>query len=400
LDTVNFRCIHVDASVEIESTGCVKLCCESQLQMMKDDGTFLNVADDPIELAWTNPLRKEVKDAFERGERHKNCQLCWILEDAGIQSKRQRDSKSPFTPKTSLPDQPTWIDLKLGNICNIKCRTCWAGSSTKWMKEHYDLYEKSSGITYRQFASKYDQHMRTLSEGHIAWDKISQWAPGLQRVEFYGGEPMYSSHHWDFLQKIVDEGHAHHINLHYNTNGTIFPEQHIHIYEKFANVGINFSIDGIDKKFEYVRHPAKWNEVYSNIQKWKSISPFVNRKNNSFLSCCLTISNYNIHSTGETYNRMKEIFGYGPVPNFVHFSPEYKITNLPENVKPKMAEYLLKSFGDEMPAKTIINFMNSEKSNSELWRLFLKKMKLHDEYRKENFQETFPEYWQMISESR
>ncbi len=53
-----------------------------------------------------------------------------------------------------------------------------------------------------------------------------------------------------------------------------------------------------------------------------------------------------------------------------------------------------------MPAKTIINFMNSEKSNSELWRLFLKKMKLHDEYRKENFQETFPEYWQMISESR
>ena len=399
MDTVGLNCIHVDASVEIESTGRVKLCCVSQLQMMKDDGTFLNVADDPIELAWTNPLRNEIKDALKRGERHKNCELCWNLEDAGIRSKRQRDNATPVVKKTFRSDQPIWIDLKLGNLCNIKCRTCWAGSSTKWMRETYDLYEKTKGLSYKEYAARYDQSTRTLSEGHIAWDKISEWAPGLQRIEFYGGEPMYSSHHWDFLQRIVDEGHADHISLQYNTNGTIFPERHVHMYEKFSHVGINFSIDGINKKFEYIRHLAKWDEVYSNIQKWKSIIPFVNRKNNSFLSCCLTISNYNVHSVPETYHKMIEIFGSSPGLNFVNFSSEYKISNLPENIKQKMEEHLLKSF-DEIPARTVINFMNSEKSIPEFWTLFLKRMKIHDEYRKENFQETFPEYWQMISESR
>ena len=35
-----------------------------------------------------------------------------------------------------------FVDLKLGNLCNLKCRICGSWSSSKWAKEEIDLLNK------------------------------------------------------------------------------------------------------------------------------------------------------------------------------------------------------------------------------------------------------------------
>ena len=44
------------------------------------------------------------------------------------------------------PKDIQFLDLKLGNICNLKCRICGSWSSSKWASELIDYY-KAEGQT-------------------------------------------------------------------------------------------------------------------------------------------------------------------------------------------------------------------------------------------------------------
>jgi Na+-translocating ferredoxin:NAD+ oxidoreductase RNF subunit RnfB len=46
----------------------------------------------------------------------------------------------------------------------------------------------------------------------------------------------------------------------------------------------------------------------------------------------------------------------------------------------------------------LITFMNSSKENPQLIKYALKTIKLHDDYRKESFEEVFPEMWEFLKE--
>lgn len=364
--------------------------------MKKADGTDFNIAHDPIELAWNNSLRKEVNDALEKGERHENCKQCWIMEDAGVKSKRIRDTfERPKDLGDPREDQPMWLDLKIGNICNIKCRTCWAGSSTKWMRETYDLYTDKV-IPYRQFAKKYDNHRKTLSEDNESWKKIEEWLPNLRQMEFYGGEPMYNEHHWNILHKAVEIGAAKNITLHYNTNGTIYPKDHIGIYQYFKRVGISFSIDGMHDKFEYIRDDAKWEEVLGNIKKWQDTHPFNSNNPSHYLTGLMTVSLYNLHCCGDTHNFMSKLLNHNVGVNIVHYPDYFNMRNLPDLLKPIMSQHITDMFHDKDSATRITNFMNSQHCSPKLWKQFLSITRMTDRYREKSFPDTFPEYFEML----
>ena len=85
---------------------------------------------------------EDLREKFRNGERPDGCSNCWAEEDAGKTSKRMN---SLYKMKNSLqnwtPDsEPTlkFIDFKLGNICNLKCRICGSWSSSKWAQEELD----------------------------------------------------------------------------------------------------------------------------------------------------------------------------------------------------------------------------------------------------------------------
>jgi len=131
--------------------------------------------------------------------------------------------------------------------------------------------------------------VRVLPEQHEVWQHMRDHASTIGVIEFVGGEPfMMSQDEQSSLFKfLVDNGHASHIRLKYNTNGTRLPTEQLEYWPHFKAVEINVSVDGTDSRFEYLRFPAQWNEVKSNIEFYQTLP-------NLDLGIMLTLSVLNI----------------------------------------------------------------------------------------------------------
>ena len=104
------------------------------------------------------------------------------------------------------------------------------------------------------------------------WGEIGDILSGVKYFEFTGGEPFMIQEHFDVLRKSVELGYSHEQMIHYNTNGTQFPEKEIkELFPHFKSVHVAIRVEDIEEKFEYQRYPAKWDEVNENIDKWDNI---------------------------------------------------------------------------------------------------------------------------------
>jgi hypothetical protein len=60
--------------------------------------------------------------------------------------------------------------------------------------------------------------------------------------------------------------------LHYNTNGTVYADHLISLWNEFKYVELSFSIDNIESKFEYERYGSTWDTVIKNINRYKKLN--------------------------------------------------------------------------------------------------------------------------------
>jgi MoaA/NifB/PqqE/SkfB family radical SAM enzyme len=156
------------------------------------------------------------------------------------------------------PDQLWFIDLKLGNICNLKCRICGSWSSSKWAKEEIDYVPGIDRKTH--LAYKYLKDGAWPRESEVFWDNLKTLLPNIKYFEFTGGEPFLIEQHFELLRYAVEQGYSKNIEIHYNTNGTVFPEQ-AELWNNFKHVEIAFSIDNVGARFEYERYGADWKSA-------------------------------------------------------------------------------------------------------------------------------------------
>jgi hypothetical protein len=89
-----------------------------------------------VDIQNSNHMR-ELREQFLSGQKPQTCRKCWNEERGGRTSKRMHTLDRL---KHVLPDQ-TWtadakplmfLDLKLGNICNLKCRISGSWSSSQF----------------------------------------------------------------------------------------------------------------------------------------------------------------------------------------------------------------------------------------------------------------------------
>jgi hypothetical protein len=81
-----------------------------------------------------------------------------------------------------------------------------------------------------------------------------------------------------------------------------------------------------------------------------------------------------------------------------NFPRHFSISNIPENLKHIFIEKLRsKTYSTEYnnELENIISVL-SGKGSAEQWEMFLKTTKLHDDYRNENFEKTFPELTEVL----
>jgi organic radical activating enzyme len=361
--------------LEVDVNGGASPCC-----LYKGSVPDVKVYKQSLTSIQQTEYMKNLRQQFHDGKRPTGCQSCWQEEDAGKTSKRMN---SLYKMKKSLqnwsPDsEPSlkFIDFKLGNVCNLKCRICGSWSSSKWAQEELDYGENPVA-------------RQNLKEG--GWPKrnpqfFEDLKEDLKNVDFFefsGGEPFMIRDHFKILMYCVEKGYAKNIDIHYNTNGTQLPPQEIFdLWSYFKRVEIAFSIDDIGPQFEYQRHPANWREVGANLVKFKEM-----KTENMEFQICTTVSIFNIFSLAKIAFWVAQ---YQPKFFYVNtlFDPDYfNIQTLPKNVK----EIVNTRYSMLTDFKPTLNFMNAaDRDTADTRKQRLERILTTDAYRHENFGDVFP----------
>jgi len=368
-------CVLPWTHLEIDVNGSASPCC-----LYKGTIDNYKVYETDLKSIQNSEYMDRLREQFRNGERPSGCANCWMEEDAGKISKRQNSIyKMKNSLQTWTPDSEPklrFIDFKLGNVCNLKCRICGSWSSSKWAQEELDYGPN-------------DLARKQLHEG--GWpkrnpqffDDIKDILQDVEYFEFTGGEPFMIQNHLRILEHCVGQGYAHRQDIHYNTNGTQLPnDETFKLLGNFKRVEVAFSIDDIGEQFEYQRHPANWKQVNENIQQWKSKNP-----GNIDFQICSTINVFNIFSLAKLILWVKQI---DPKYFYVNtcFDPDYFcVQTLPQQVKNIATE----RYGKIKEFQSIIDFMNSvDRYTDDIQTQRKKRILQADQYRGEKFSTVFP----------
>ena len=279
-------------SIETSPIGTARPCCLAVDEITRPDGSKYSLRENTLEEIYHSEYMQNLRRDFLEGNKPETCRRCWDEEAAGRTSKRinSRIRLKEYYDKVDWtntnPDQLWFIDLKLGNICNLKCRICGSWSSSKWAKEEMDYV---GGDRKKHLAYQFLSDGAWPRESEVFWDNLRELLPNIKYFEFTGGEPFLIQQHFDLLEYAVKHDYAKNIEIHYNTNGTVFPEQH-GLWSHFKHVEVAFSIDNTGSRFEYERFGASWTEVQENLAKFNKL------RNNKFSTqLCLTVNVQNVY---------------------------------------------------------------------------------------------------------
>lgn len=392
-------CVLPWVSLEASPIGTVRPCCLAIDEIVDDSGKKYKLSTVPLEEIQNSQSMKKLREDFLAGNRPQTCRRCWNEERAGRTSKRMHTLDRL---KHMIGDNVEWtadarplmfLDLKLGNICNLKCRICGSWSSSQFATEEirFNRKEEQRG----SFAYQMLQEGAWPRESTEFWSDLDQHLDDVRYIEFTGGEPFMIKEHFQLLQKLVNTGRSGNIEIHYNTNGTQWPEEAESIWQHFKHVEIAFSIDDVEQRFEYQRSNAVWADVQTNIIKFKELRA---RNNNISLQACCTINVFNVYYLEAVANWIDQQ-GFDFIYwNMMHDAYYFSISTLPDVAKQAITNRLLtanipEKFQDEF--KRIAEFMNRGNSLNDGHLL---KMNLRDlDYkRQQNLADVEPEFAQLI----
>ena len=391
-------CVLPWISLETSPIGTVRPCCLAEEEIVDDNGNKFDLNTANFANIQNSQYMQTLRQDFLDAQQPSACRKCWREERAGRTSKRMHTLDRL---KHMLPDQ-TWtadakplmfLDLKLGNICNLKCRICGSWSSSQFAVE--ELANLGPNEDRRT-----NHHYQMLKQGAwprenlTFWSEIDQVVDQIRYIEFTGGEPFMIQEHFDMLQGLVDRGIAGNIEIHYNTNGTQYPKDADEIWKHFKLVEIAFSIDDVGERFEYQRTNAVWKEVCRNIGWFRTLREHYS---NIRLQVCSTVNVFNVlylEELAQWIDQQAFDFVYW---NMMHEAYYFSISTLPDNAKLAIATQLQQAVVDDRTRQEfaqIIDFMNRGVSlDGNILRMRIADL---DRKRQQNLALVEPEFAQLI----
>jgi len=391
-------CVLPWISLETSPIGTVRPCCLAEEEIVDDTGAKFDLNTANFVGIQQSQYMQDLRQQFLDVKQPQTCRKCWREERAGRTSKRMHTLDRL---KHMIPDQAwtadarplMFLDLKLGNICNLKCRICGSWSSSTFATE-----ELANLGQDQERKSNHHYHMLRAGawprENLKFWSEIAQISEQIRYIEFTGGEPFMIQEHFDLLQRLVDRGLASQIEIHYNTNGTQWPERGPDIWPHFKTVEIAFSIDDVAERFEYQRSNAVWSEILINLDRFRDLR---RAHANIRLQCCSTVNIFNVFYLEELahwIDQQKFDFVYW---NMMHEAYYFCINTLPDSAKQVLTQRLRSapvSARHQTEFKRMADFMNHGVSLDG----FILRMRVADLDRKrqQNLADVEPEFAQLI----
>jgi MoaA/NifB/PqqE/SkfB family radical SAM enzyme len=386
-------CVLPWVSLETSPIGTTRPCCLAEDEIKDEDGNKYSLMTTDLNVVHNSEYMRKLRQEFLDGKKPQTCRKCWNEERSGRTSKRMhtinRLEHIVTDTEWTVDAKPlVFIDFKLGNICNLKCRICGSWSSSTFAAEEV------------RFEGKDSFHYQMLKDGawprrnQRFWQDIDSLMDQVRYLEFTGGEPFMIQEHFDLLQRMVDNGIAHNVEIHYNTNGTHYPENAEEIWKHFKTVEVAFSIDDVDERFEYQRANAVWEEVNDNMDRFEAMR---DRNTNIQLQVCSTVNVFNVMYLEGLANWIDQRSFDFVYWNMLHEAYYHSVGTLPERAKQIAIERLQNANVTEYHRKefnNIIDFINGGVSlDGNILRM---KVKDVDQRRKQDLCDHHPELAQAI----
>jgi len=408
-------CMHPFTGLATREDGAIKSCCRSHPVGFIDK--------ESLEEIWNNDTMKRIRRQVLNNERPPECEPCFNLEDQGVVSLRQRhvearipESRINLYPKAlekletdySMPFEIPTMELKLNNLCNLKCRMCHPADSTSWndWDQVEEFYEKDNNIIFQLVQDhnlKNKPFLNKFQDNAQWWSNLKKLLPYFRRVEFAGGEPLMDPQHYRILDMLAPYGDQ--IEIKYATNLSILGKSNRTIWQywpKFKSISVNVSIDGLGKTYEYIRGNASWSELVNNVKQIKTI-PNINR-----IVGAVTVQISNILELDRICRYFLDELEIVFHTHRVEFPRELSAQVLPLDLKKKVIErlelckvevpnfkmvqrhpQLLKYTIDQLQDN--INYLNA-RDQSHRWRDCIEFNHRLDNTRKQSFEEVTPEF--------
>jgi MoaA/NifB/PqqE/SkfB family radical SAM enzyme len=391
-------CVLPWVSLEASPVGTVRPCCLADDEIVDSNSVKFNLKSADFQEIQNSEYMYQLRQQFLAGAQPQTCRKCWSEERAGRTSKRMhtldRLKHMGISDTWTQEAKPLmFLDLKLGNICNLKCRICGSWSSSQSAAEEIAFLPREE-----QKKSHAYSMLRAGAwprDNPQFWDQIDSVLNDIRYIEFTGGEPFMIEEHFAMLQGIVDRGIAHQVEIHYNTNGTQYPEQAEAIWKHFKTVEIAFSLDDVGERFEYQRSNAEWALVCANLDRFRDLKEI---HPNIELQVCTTVNVFNVRYLGDIAawlenNRESFSFVYW---NMMHDAWYFSIACLPDGAKTAISQYLdsvVTIYRDEFDR--IRDFMMAGASTDG----FITRMKIRDldQKRDTDLAAVAPEFAQLIN---
>ena len=350
-------CVLPWVSLETSPIGTTRPCCLAEDEIKDQDGNKYSLLTTDLNEVHNSEYMRKLRQEFLDGKKPQTCRKCWNEERSGRTSKRMHTINRlehivKDTEWTADAKPLVFIDFKLGNICNLKCRICGSWSSSTFATEEV------------KFEGKDSVHYQMLKDGawprrnQRFWQDIDNLMDQVRYLEFTGGEPFMIQEHFDLLQRMVDNGIAHNVEIHYNTNGTHYPENAEEIWKHFKTVEVAFSIDDVDERFEYQRANAIWSEVNHNMDLFEQLR---DRNTNIQLQVCSTVNVFNVMYLEGLANWIDQRSFDFVYWNMLHEAYYHSVGTLPDRAKQIAIERLQNANVTEYHRKefnNIIDFIN------------------------------------------
>ena len=292
-----------------------------------------------------------------------NCAQCSILENKKKDSYRN-SAESYYDPDNKI----TMLEIDYSNLCNAACGICRPMNSNligKFLKQEGSNKIIAPTVSQKKFFDAMEQ----LDFSHV------------KTIRFRGGEPLIQQFHLKILEKIENKK----AEIEYFTNGSNFPDQESWDAWKDFNVKIVFSIDGIGKKFEYIRTPLSWDQVSDNMNRIMNMG-----YSNITYDISYTINPLNLYYHHEIFKFFLNMRKKSSTFNIRmhHCFEEWGL----ENTTPKLREMFKKKYNSDFSVSKMLDELPFEE-----WKYtrFLNAIKVHEKRFNVNGAEVFPEIWDL-----
>lgn len=186
-----------------------------------------------------------------------------IFRQAFADSFEQSPGRKHFDPSGITTTQPIDLHIDLGNYCNLACKMCDARASSTIASQEVKWGIESS----RQYLGT------DWTRNDQVWNSFLQQLlkiPRLNNIHFMGGETLLTSRFEDFVDYMIAHDRLD-LCFSFVTNGTTFNHDLLNKLKKFSRVGIEVSIETVNKHNAYQRQGTDTDLVLTNLDQYQSV---------------------------------------------------------------------------------------------------------------------------------